>query len=121
MPSRRWEVLTAAQLDRIREAIFTVLAQVGVRFPLTAALDILEAHGAVIDRASRLARLPRGLVETALAAAPREFTLCGREPACDLLLDGRLIAQGEVVIVDGKYGLRVTNVVDSAPAAGSPG
>jgi flagellar motor switch protein FliN/FliY len=39
----------------------------------------------------------------------------------DLLLDGRLIAQGEVVIVDGKYGLRVTNVVDSAPAAGSPG
>ncbi|HKM46098.1 MAG TPA: flagellar motor switch protein FliN [Terriglobales bacterium] len=39
----------------------------------------------------------------------------------DLLLDGRLIAQGEVVIVDGKYGLRITDVVDSAPAAGSPG
>lgn len=38
----------------------------------------------------------------------------------DLLLDGRLIAQGDVVIVDGKYGLRVTNVVDSAPDAGSP-
>jgi flagellar motor switch protein FliN len=37
----------------------------------------------------------------------------------DLLLDGRLIAQGEVVIVDGKYGLRVTDVVDPAPAAGS--
>lgn len=37
----------------------------------------------------------------------------------DLLLDGRLIAQGEVVIVDGKYGLRVTSVVDPAP--GSPG
>src|SRR6202035_5344810 len=30
----------------------------------------------------------------------------------DLLLDGRLIAQGEVVIVDGKYGLRITDVVD---------
>jgi flagellar motor switch protein FliN/FliY len=38
----------------------------------------------------------------------------------DLLLDERLIAQGDVVIVDGKYGLRVTNVVDPAPAAGSP-
>jgi flagellar motor switch protein FliN/FliY len=34
----------------------------------------------------------------------------------DLLLDGRMIAQGEVVVVDGKYGLRVTNVIDS----GSP-
>jgi flagellar motor switch protein FliN len=38
----------------------------------------------------------------------------------DLLLDGRLIAHGEVVIVDGKYGLRVTDVVDPPPAAASP-
>lgn len=36
----------------------------------------------------------------------------------DLLLDGRLIAQGDVVIVDGKYGLRVTRVADAASAAG---
>jgi flagellar motor switch protein FliN/FliY len=32
------------------------------------------------------------------------------EPA-DLLLDGRLIARGEVVVVDGSYGLRVTELV----------
>jgi len=38
----------------------------------------------------------------------------------DLLLDGRLIAQGEVVIVDGKYGLRITDVVDPVAATGSP-
>lgn len=34
----------------------------------------------------------------------------------DLLLDGRLVAQGEVVVVDGKYGLRVTEVVNPQPA-----
>ena len=34
----------------------------------------------------------------------------------DLLLDGRIIAQGEVVVVDGKYGLRVTDIPD-APSA----
>jgi flagellar motor switch protein FliN len=40
----------------------------------------------------------------------------------DLLLDdGRLIAHGEVVVVDGKYGLRVTDVVDPAPSPGTPG
>ncbi len=39
----------------------------------------------------------------------------------DLLLDGKLIAQGEVVVVDGKYGLRITDVVDPAPAAGVAG
>ncbi|MGA9526956.1 MAG: FliM/FliN family flagellar motor switch protein [Terriglobales bacterium] len=36
--------------------------------------------------------------------------------AVDLLLDGRVIARGEVVVVDGKYGLRVTDVIDSSPA-----
>jgi len=34
----------------------------------------------------------------------------------DLLLDGRIIARGEVVVIDGKYGLRVTGVVDPASA-----
>jgi flagellar motor switch protein FliN len=42
----------------------------------------------------------------------------------DLLLDGRLVAQGEVVVVDGKYGLRVTDVVNpqipTTAAAPSP-
>ena len=33
----------------------------------------------------------------------------------DLLLDGRVVAQGEVVVVDGNYGLRVTDVLDSLP------
>jgi flagellar motor switch protein FliN len=31
----------------------------------------------------------------------------------DLLLDGRVVAQGDVVVVDGKYGLRVTQVLES--------
>ena len=35
----------------------------------------------------------------------------------DLLLDGRVIARGEVVIIDGKYGLRITDVADPAGPA----
>jgi len=34
----------------------------------------------------------------------------------DLLLDGRIIARGDVVVIDGKYGLRITNVVDRRPS-----
>jgi flagellar motor switch protein FliN len=37
----------------------------------------------------------------------------------DLLLDGRLIARGDVVVVDGNYGLRVVEVMSSEPLAGS--
>lgn len=36
-----------------------------------------------------------------------------QEPV-DLLLDGRLIARGEVVVVDGNYGFKVTEVLASA-------
>lgn len=37
----------------------------------------------------------------------------------DLLLDGRLIARGQVVVVDGNYGMRVTEMVapEAAPGA----
>ena len=122
MPSRRWEVLSAAELDYLREAIFTVLAQVGVRFPLEAALDTLAAHGGTVDRVTRIARLPRGLVESALAAAPREFTLCGREPACDLPLDGRHSylsndASGVFVIDPASGERRASTLADVAASA----
>lgn len=32
------------------------------------------------------------------------------QDAADLLLDGKLIARGEVVVVHGNFGLRVTEV-----------
>jgi flagellar motor switch protein FliN/FliY len=35
----------------------------------------------------------------------------------DLLLDGRVIALGDVVVVDGKYGLRITEVLSPGSAA----
>jgi flagellar motor switch protein FliN/FliY len=43
-----------------------------------------------------------------------------RDPA-DLLLDGRLIARGEVVVVNGNYGLRVSEVVPSTAGQESHG
>ena len=36
------------------------------------------------------------------------------EQPVDLVLGDRLIARGEVVVVDGNYGLRVTEVIESA-------
>ncbi len=36
----------------------------------------------------------------------------------DLLVNGRPIARGEVVVIDEEFGLRVTEVVGSAVAGG---
>ena len=122
VPARRWQVLSPAELDRLREAVFAVLADVGVRFPLPEALDVLAAHGAVVDRSRDMARLPRPLVERALASAPREFTLCGRDPACDLPLDGRHCylsndASGVFVIDPASGERRASTLADVAASA----
>ena len=79
---------TPAQLDRLKDATYEILAGVGVRFPSQTALDILAAHGAQVDRTTEIVRFPRELVEKAMAQAPRHFTLGARDPSCDLVLDG---------------------------------
>lgn len=60
------------------------------------------------------------------AGAVIELDRLVQEPV-DLLLDGKLIARGEVVVVDGNYGLRVSEVAEpphppmSAPAEAPAG
>ena len=99
-----------------------MLAETGVRFPLPAALDTLAAHGAIVDRLREVARLPRPLVEAALAAAPPTFALCGRDPACDLPLDGRHTylsndASGVFVIDPASGERRASTLADVATSA----
>ena len=40
------------------------------------------------------------------------------QESVELLLDGKLIARGEVVVVDGNYGLRIQEMVTSTSASG---
>lgn len=68
---------------RVHETSLRILAEVGVRFHGERALPLLEDAGAAVDRASGIARIPRGLVEVALARAPRSFVLGARNPALD--------------------------------------
>lgn len=88
-PRLRWQVLDGADVERLEAAVFRTLAEVGVRFPLERALDVLEGGGCRIDRAGQLARMPEGVVRAALEAAPATPLLAARDPRCDLTLDGR--------------------------------
>ena len=88
-PRLRWDVLSPDELQRIHEATLQVMEQVGIRFPSARALDVLEAGGCRVDRARQVVRLPRAVVMDAVAQAPRAYTLCGRDPDADLLIDGR--------------------------------
>jgi len=82
------EVLSPAAIRRIHEATLEVIEKVGVRFPSQQALDIWAAHGANVDRATNIVKVPAHIIEAALRTAPPTYTLAARNPAQDLPLDG---------------------------------
>jgi trimethylamine---corrinoid protein Co-methyltransferase len=89
IPRLRWEVLSSAELERIHEATLHILETVGIHFPSQKALDVLRANGCEVDDTRQMVRLPRAVVMEALAQAPREYVLAGRDPECDMLIDGK--------------------------------
>jgi trimethylamine--corrinoid protein Co-methyltransferase len=88
-PRLRWEVLSSAELERIHEATLHILETVGIHFPSQRALDVLRANGCQVDDARQMVRLPRAVVTEAVAQAPGKYVLAGRDPDCDMLIDGK--------------------------------
>jgi len=89
VPRLRWDVLSPAELERIHEATLEIMEEVGIRFPSDKALTVLEVNGCQVDRATQVAKFPRAVVMEAAAKAPKEYVLAGRDPAADLLIDGK--------------------------------
>lgn len=78
--------LDEADRERVHEASLRILAETGVRFHGERALPLLADAGAQVDPEAGVARMPRALVEAALATAPRSFVLGARNPAHDYAL-----------------------------------
>jgi len=87
-PKLSLNILSEAEVRQIHTATLEVIESVGVRFPSQKALDILEAHGAQVNRQSMVARIPGQTVESYLAKAPPTYTLAALDPALNLPLDG---------------------------------
>ena len=75
--------LSAEERARVHEESIGILADVGVRVHGAVAPPLLAGAGAAVDAATGIVRMPRSLVEAALARAPRAVTLGARNPAFD--------------------------------------
>ena len=96
------EVLPAARRAEVHQRALDVLARTGLRVESDRARALLGAAGARVDEAECRVRLPAAVVEAALAAAPRTFSLGGSRPDWELPLDGSgcsLVADGEALQV----------------------
>jgi flagellar motor switch protein FliN/FliY len=77
--------------------------------------DLQRLHDVPVELAVEIGRTRMTIGET-LALGPGSIVSLNRlagEPV-DLLVNGRPIARGEVVVVDEEFGLRVTEIVSAA-------
>ncbi len=80
--------------------------------------DLGRLHAVPVEVAVEIGRT-KMTIGDALALGPGSIITLNRmagEPV-DLLVNGRIIARGEVVVIDEEFGLRVTEVIAS-PTAG---
>ena len=84
-------VFTPDEIDDIHLATLEVLERSGVWVELDEALDVFADGGCVVNRETRQVRIPPRIVEESIAAAPPTWTLCGRDPANDILLESNRV------------------------------
>jgi trimethylamine--corrinoid protein Co-methyltransferase len=87
-PARHARFLDDGQLADLRAASLEILEEVGVHCPSASVRALYAEHGAIVDEAREVVRLPADLVGTAMARAPRGYVMGARDPAFDLVLDG---------------------------------
>ncbi len=112
-PTLKLEILTPAEVRKIHDATLWIIEKVGVRFPSARALDIWEAHGAQVDRGTKIVKARGELIDAALKSCPPVYPLAARDPEQDLLLDGNHVFVGTdgcgVEVIDIQTGQRRTS------------
>jgi flagellar motor switch protein FliN len=90
--------------------------------PAAGDADLARLHAVPVELAVEIGRTRMTIGDT-LGLGPGSIITLNRmagEPV-DLLVNGRPIARGEVVVIDEEFGLRVTEVVGSAVTGGTAG
>jgi len=88
-PRRHVNFLENDQLELLKVGTLEVLNEVGIHCPSKIALDIYQAHGGLVDYENEIVKLPPDVVMEAMSHAPRFYTMGGRTPDFDLVLDGK--------------------------------
>ena len=115
-PYAPMELLSAEQIEAIHLTSLRILENLGMEVMSARALAILRSAGAEVDEATRIVRLDRGLVESALKTAPASFTLTPRNAAKRVIMGGNHINFGLVAgppnVHDFERGRRPGNYQD---------
>ena len=98
-------VFTESELDDIHLATLEILERTGVFVEDDEALDIFKDGGCRVDRETRIVKIPPHVVEDAIRSAPSRYTLYGRDPKNDFVME-----PGRVAFTNFSEGIRVIDV-----------
>jgi len=84
------ELVPETDIRAIHESSLRIMERTGLIMPLNEERREQAANlGLCVDRDTDRIHFPPEVVESALRKAPRSYTLCGRNPENDLVLDGQ--------------------------------
>ena len=86
MARARATYLSEREKDFLHEKTLEVLEKVGVAYNTPAAIDLLAAAGAQVDRDALTAKLTWDIIEPCLKTVPKTVLLAGRRPEDDRVL-----------------------------------
>ena len=85
----RLDPLSKEDVERLHDATVAVLARTGIHVRSERLVKELGKAGADVDVEDLRVRFPREVLEEAISRVPSTYELAGRDPACDIVLDGR--------------------------------
>jgi len=81
MKSTPYRVLSDSEIKLIHQRSLEILEHTGIRVNVRKMRELLADHGYAVDDSTKIVRFPADLVERYVAMSPREFTVCGPDPA----------------------------------------
>jgi trimethylamine--corrinoid protein Co-methyltransferase len=85
--------LKQGDMERIHEAVLTLLERVGFANAIPSCIETLTKAGATYGEDGRI-RFPRNLVLETIQKAARHFTLHGQDPKHDMVIQGKRVHYG---------------------------
>jgi len=82
-------IYSSEDLDRVHQASLDILERVGISTNSKRLMEIMADHGQKVDFDKERIYFDPQYVEKMISLAPREYTLGARNPANDLIIDGR--------------------------------
>jgi len=91
IPAYHVRILADEQLAQFRSAALEILEETGIHCPSETAREIYSDHGAKVNHATQIVRIPPDVVLKAMSMAPRFYTMGARNLEHDIHLDGKAL------------------------------